>query len=99
VSIARRGILICVFDYADTPEELALKGFRPDDQATIVNVEYRQYSSDLLAVHGDLGHAVVQVGFAGKSAYYYIPAYHYRGGWRLEMPPEGDPRRRIGRTD
>ena len=86
-------------DYADTPEELALRGFRPDEQATIVNVEYRQYSSDLVAVHGDLGHAIVQVGFSGKSACYYIPAYRYPGGWRLEMPPEGDPRRRTGRTD
>ena len=67
-AIAPRRILICVSDYADTAEELALRGFRPDDKATIVNVEYRQYSSDLVAVHGELGHAIVQVvGFPGKS--------------------------------
>ena len=33
----------------------------------------------------------MQVGFPGKSACYYVPAYRYPGGWRLEMPPEGDP--------
>ena len=79
---------------AGTPEELVLRGFRPEDQATVVNVEYRRYDSRLVAEHGDLGHAIVKVGFPGKSACYYIPAYHYLGRWHLEMPPEGDPRRR-----
>jgi hypothetical protein len=81
---------------ADTPEELVLRGFRPEDQASAVNVEHRWYDDDLIARFGDLGHAVVQVGFPGKSGYYYISAYHFPEGWRLEMPPEGDPRRRRG---
>jgi hypothetical protein len=52
--------------HADTPEELAVRGFKPADEATIINVEYRHYDDDLVAQHGDLGHAVVQVGFPGK---------------------------------
>jgi hypothetical protein len=80
--------------YADTPEELALSGFGPEDHASVMNVEYRKYDADLVAQYGDLGHAIVQVGFPGNPAYYYIPAYHFVEGWRLEMPPEGDPRRR-----
>jgi hypothetical protein len=84
-----------VSDHADTPEELVLGGFRPEDQATVVNVEYRRYDEDLVAQHGDLGHAVVQVGFPGRSSFYFVPTYHYPSGWRLEMPPEGDPRRRT----
>ena len=59
-----------------------------------MNVEYRQYDADLVAQYGDLGHAVVQVGFPGKSAYYYVAAYHFPEGWRLEMQSAGDPRRR-----
>ena len=93
VSIAF-GILICMAGYADTPEALVLRGFKAEDRARIIKVEYRHYDDDLAAQHGDLGHAIVQVGFPGKSASYYIPAYHYSGEWRLEMPPEGDPRRR-----
>jgi hypothetical protein len=84
-----------VSGYADTPEELVMRGFKPKDQATVVSVEYRQYDENLVALHGDLGHAIVQVGFPGKSAYYYVSAYHYAAGWRLEMPPDGDPRRRT----
>jgi len=83
-----------VSGYADTPEELVLRGFKPEDQATVVSIEYRQYDKTFVAHHGDLGHAIVQVGFPGKSAYYYVAAYHYPVGWSLEMPPEGDPRRR-----
>ena len=83
--------------YADTPEELVLRGFRPEDQASVVNVKYRQYDADLIAQYGDLGHAIVQIGFPGKSACYYIPAYHFPEGWRMEMPPDGDPRRQRTR--
>jgi hypothetical protein len=82
---------------ASTPEELALRGFKPEDEATVVSVDYRHYDPALIAQYGDLGHAVVQVGFPGRAAYYYISAYHYPGGWRLDMPPEGDPRRRTRR--
>jgi hypothetical protein len=53
---------------ADTPEELVLRGFRPEDQASAVNVEHRWYDDDLIARFGDLGHAVVQVGFLASRA-------------------------------
>jgi hypothetical protein len=95
-AVTRPGLAWVSVSYADTPEEVALRGFRQEDQASVVNVEHRRYDDDLIARFGDLGHAVVQVGFPGKSAYYYIPAYHFPEGWRLEMPPEGDPRRRRG---
>lgn len=76
-----------------TPEELALEGFDPKAGAMVVNVEYRQYDDDLVAQFGDLGHAVVQIGFPGRTAYYYTPFFHYPDGWHRELPPEGDPRR------
>jgi hypothetical protein len=80
--------------YADTPEELVLRGFKPEDQAWVVNVEYKQYSPDLVARFGDLGHAIVQVGFPGNRPYYFINAYHFPDGWLMEMPPDAnDPRR------
>jgi hypothetical protein len=72
---------------ATTPDEAALSGFLPGDEAIVVNVEYRHNEQDL-------GHAIVQIGFPGKPAYYCIPVYQYPEGWRLEMPPPGDPRRR-----
>lgn len=74
------------------PEELALEGFDPDAGATVVNVEYRQYDDEQVAQLGDLGHAIVQIGFPGTSACYYTPFFHYPDGWRMELPPEGDPR-------
>jgi hypothetical protein len=83
-----------------TPEELALEGFDPEAGATVVSVEYKQYDDELVAQYGDLGHAIVQVGFPGKPPHYhtppcyYTPYFHYPDGWRRDLPPAGDPRRR-----
>ena len=57
------------------PNEVALRGFAPDAQAHIVNVRYQQAD-----------HAVVQVGFPGKAAYYYLSIFRHQDGWRLEIP-------------
>jgi hypothetical protein len=87
-------------NYTDTPEELVLGGFKPEDQASVVSVEYKEYSPDLVARFGDLGHAVVQVGFPGKRPCYFIRAYHFPEGWQMEMPSEkDDPRRQRGFGD
>ena len=83
-----------------TPEDLALEGFDPEAGATVVRVEYKQYDEELVAQYGDLGHAIVQIGFPPKPPnydtppYYYTPYFHYPEGWRRDLPPPGDPRRR-----
>ena len=58
-----------------TPSEVALRGFAPEALAYIVDVRYEQDD-----------HAVVQVGFPGKAAYYYLNIYQHEDDWRLEIP-------------
>ena len=58
-----------------TPNEVALRGFAPEGQARIVDVRYKEPD-----------HAIVQVGFPGKKAYYYLNIFRLDDGWRLEMP-------------
>jgi len=53
-----------------TPEDSALARFDPADEARVVGVEYR-----------DNDQAVVQVGFPGMAACYFITAYRIAGGW------------------
>jgi hypothetical protein len=56
-----------------TPEEVALRGFRPEDGAYVVGARYEEPD-----------HAVVQVGFPGKAAFYWLNIYRQKDGWRLE---------------
>ncbi len=59
-----------------TPEEVAVAGFAPDAHAEVIDVSY-----------GSPNHAVVQVGFPDKSAYYWLNIFRHRdGGWRTERP-------------
>jgi len=60
---------------SSTPDEVALRGFPPEHHAYIVDVRYK---------HPD--HAVVQVGFPGKEAFYWLNIFLHDGGWRLEIP-------------
>jgi len=62
-----------------TPEEVALRGFGPDDGAYVVGVRYEQPV-----------HAVVQVGFPGKGPCYGLNIYRHNDGWRLEIPEGRD---------
>ncbi len=84
--------LVNMAEEEKTPEVLALEGFDDDSGATVVDVEFKRYDDELVAQFGDLGHAVVQVGFPGTTACYYLSYFHYQGAWRQELPPEGDPR-------
>jgi len=56
-----------------TPEEVALRGFRPEDGAYVVGARYEEPD-----------HAVVQVGFPGKAAFYWLNIYRHNDAWRLE---------------
>jgi ATP-dependent Clp protease ATP-binding subunit ClpC len=58
-----------------TPDEVALRGFAPKDQAHIVNLRYEQAD-----------HAIVQVGFPGGGPCYILNIYLHDDGWRLERP-------------
>jgi hypothetical protein len=57
---------------ADTPEGAVLRGFAPDDRAAAIEVDY--ISPD---------HAVVTVGFPGKSSHYIQEVHRFEDGWRL----------------
>jgi hypothetical protein len=59
--------LVNMAEEEKTPEELALEGFDDDSGATVVDVEFKRYDDELVVQFGDLGHAVVQVGFPGTT--------------------------------
>jgi hypothetical protein len=56
-----------------SPEQVVLDGFLPGDGARVVGVGYELPT-----------HAVVQVGFPGKEAFYWFNAFRQDNGWRLE---------------
>ncbi len=70
--------LVNMAEEEKTPEVLALEGFDDDSGATVVDVEFKRYDDELVAQFGDLGHAVVQVGFPGTTACYYLSYFHSR---------------------
>jgi Clp amino terminal domain, pathogenicity island component len=58
-----------------TPEEAALGAFAPEEGAQVVGVRYDQPD-----------HAVVQIGFPGKSAFYFVGLFLHEDGWSMEAP-------------
>jgi hypothetical protein len=56
----------------ETPEEAALSGFDPAAGATVVGVEVQNRD-----------HVVVQVGFPGKAASYFIATYRLDERWQV----------------
>lgn len=58
-----------------SPEQVVLRGFRPEDGARVVEVRYEAPS-----------HAVVQVGFLDKAAFYWFNVFRHDDGWRLDRP-------------
>jgi hypothetical protein len=57
------------------PDEAALGGFCPQDGAYVADVCY-----------ANRGHAVVQVGFPDKAAFYWLNVYRHQDGWLVERP-------------
>jgi len=60
-------------DSCASPEQVVLDGFLPRDGARVVGVRYELPS-----------HAVVQMGFPGKEAFYWFNVFREDDGWRLE---------------
>jgi Clp amino terminal domain, pathogenicity island component len=58
-----------------SPEVAALRGFAPTSGAKVIDIRFENQD-----------HAVVQVSFPCKEAYYFINAFRFRDEWRLDIP-------------
>ena len=63
-----------------SPEQFVLRMFAPEAQARVVGVR-----------HETEAHAVVQVGFPGKEAFFWIRIFGNGGLWSLNEAPSDDP--------